>query len=310
MKRIAVIFLALLLLLTGCGSAGGPEETETSMDTEAPAVEASQTEAAEAGWEWPVYEVEQTVVYDANGVVLTIDAIHQNEEDPSRVYFTYTVTNNSGYEIQLDVSQVVINGYSGVFNAFSARAEAGETVTKDSKATVKVPTGSEGLVMSFRGGQITNCDQYSIMDDDISFDICTKGADPEAEYTYPTGEVVVHQDGVRIEYLGRIGDESGLSMSFLIFNEREDDLSMVVMDPTAINGIDVTEAESWVFWQYYTPDIFSHSGYILILELSRNFLQEFPEIQRLESMTVEVTARAWDRGSYDLYTLTGIEISD
>lgn len=307
MKKILAILL-MFLLLTGCGKPADPGEN-SSFSPEAPSA-AAATEPTEAPWEWPVYEMEKVTVYDDNGIIVTVDAIHQEEDDPSRVFFTYTIINNNPFKIELVVYGSVLNGYSTPNGIINARVDPGETVTKDSRNSFKVPTGSDSVVVSFHTGELMNLSNFDFLDTNVTFTLCTTGADPDKTYTYPVGETVFYQEGVRIENIGRLGDESGLSMTFLIFNERENDLSMVVLDPTAINGIDVTGADSWVFREYYTSDIYAGTGYIFCLELSHDFLEEFPEIQRLESITAEVTVREYVKSwTDDLLCVPDVELA-
>lgn len=284
--RYFVILFTTLFLLTGCGQKTVEQVPVAQIPT------AEEAQSTNENWTYPTYEMEKTTLYDANGVLLTVDAIQQNEEDPSLFKFVYTLVNNNDFMIQFYAENLVINGYSYEWPLFDGSVKAGESRIAELTATLKVPRGSEEIVVMICDASLRNLSRAEMLDENMTFTLCTKGADKDKTYTYPSGNLLVHQDGVRIESLGHIYDEPR-SVAFLIVNEREEPIERVVIKPTSIDGIDVTNAEHAPTYFDDTSVIQPGTAYILEEHLNQDFVVEYARtgnpVYKIDTMTVDIT---------------------
>ena len=309
MKKCS-LFLLALLLLTGCSRKEASQEIR-EVSTRSETVAALQAEASAEVWAWPIYEMEKTTVYDNNGVLISIDAIHQKEDDPSVIYFTYTVENHNNFKVKVDIYDALVNGYSTDYNIVGAQVDPGETVTRDSRFSVRVPKGYEDIVIHFRNGVLHNASIYKDIDRSIEFTVCTTGADPDMKFTYPSGTLVIEDGGIRIENLGHLKEEDlgnlekepGKSIFFIIFNDSEADLNTLTIKPKKINGIDISNAENTPFYQYFNKRTRANSAHVMQMQLNPEFQREFPEIQQVESLTADIS---W--GGSTFFETLGVEI--
>lgn len=289
--RYFAILLTLLLLLTGCGQKTAEQAPVAQVPTTA------ETQDIAENWTYPVYEMEKTTLYDANGVLLTVDDIQQSEQDPSCIKFVYTLVNNNDFSIQFYAKNLVINGYSCEWDVFDGAVKGGESRVGEMTRTLKVPKGSDDIVVQIYDVILRNLSRAEILGDGMTFTLCTKGADVNQTYSYPSGKVLVHQDGVRIESLGHIYDEPR-SVAFLIVNEREEPIERVVIKSTSINGIDVTNAENDPTYFDDTSVLQPGTAYILEEALNQDFVQECSiannPIPQIDTMTVDITVEGND----------------
>lgn len=290
MKFFTILF-TMLFLLAGCGQ----KTTEQAPVAQVPAVE--EVQSVDENWEFPTYEMEKTTLYDANGVLLTVDAIQQSEQDPSCFKFVYTLVNNNDFSIQFYAEDLVINGYSWEWSMFDGAVKARESRIAELTPTLQVPRGSEEIVVQMYGVWLKNLSRAEILDENMIFTLCTKGADENQTYIYPSGKILVHQNGVRIESLGHIYDEPR-SVAFLIVNEREEPIEGVSIKPTSINGIDVTNAEHNPTYFDDTSVLQPGTAYILEEALNQDFVQECSiannPIPQIDTMTVDITVEGND----------------
>jgi len=242
MKKLLGLALALMLLLSlaACGGSSTQKAISTSDESEqSSAAEQSTGTETEEPSEAAAATIEETVLLDQDGLVITAKELV--EDSIWGMGVEVLVENNSEEDLGVQCNSLIVNDYmiSDMFSSsVAAGKKANDTIYLSSTDLEAAGiTTIADIVFSFH---VYDGDTYSTLFDTDEIELKTSAYGTVEQPAMDDGKELYNQDGIRI--VGKYVDEDsfwGAGVLLFIENDYGEDI-IVQCDDMSINGFMVT----------------------------------------------------------------------
>lgn len=242
-KKLLGLTLAFLLAFssTACGSSSSTQKTIKDAESTAQTSEPTKStaEESESSSEPSAVSIEETVLLDQNGLVITAKEL---ENDPIwGMGVKVLIENNTQTNIVVQCKSLIVNNYmiSDLFSSdLAAGKKANDTIYLSSSGleAAGITTISD-IVFSFH---VLDSDTYDTLFDTDEIELKTSAYGTVEQVKMDDGKELYNQDGIRI--VGKYVDEDsfwGAGVLLFIENNYGDNI-VVQCDNMSVNGFMVT----------------------------------------------------------------------
>ena len=240
-KKFISITGALLLLVSlfsGCVSSGDRQNVTVGGNTDAGTTASPDTANTASTGSEPVSEeasLAEQVVYDANGVTVTVKGITYDSLWGTEI--DLLIENTGTTDVVVCEDSIVINGYM-ITGYLYAEVAAGKSAT-EAVSLLQTELDAAGITQIATVQlylYLTDPDTYSTIDTAAAVTLSTSAAGSYVQADDDEGEVLVDSDGIRI-VAKFLGDDSIFGPSVVMYFENTTDKHILVQaENVSANG--------------------------------------------------------------------------
>jgi len=240
-KKLFGLTLAIILVfsLSTCGGSSTQKPITDDKSTQTSTADQSTTQESESTSKTTAVTIENTVLLDQDGLVITAKELV--DDSIWGLGVKILIENNTKENLGVQCNYLIVNNYM-ISDLFSSSVAAGKKANdtiylSSSELEAAGITTISDIVISFH---VYNSDNYDTLFDTDEIEIKTSAYGTVEQPVMDDGKELYNQDGIRI--VGKYVDENSFwGASFLLFIENNYGEDIIVQsDNMSINGFMVT----------------------------------------------------------------------
>ena len=240
-KKLFGLTLAIILVfsLSTCGGSSTQKPITDDKSTQTSTADQSTTQESESTSKTTAVTIENTVLLDQDGLVITAKELV--DDSIWGLGVKILIENNTKENLGVQCNYLIVNNYM-ISDLFSSSVAAGKKANdtiylSSSELEAAGITTISDIVISFH---VYNSDNYDTLFDTDEIEIKTSAYGTVEQPVMDDGKELYNQDGIRI--VGKYVDENSFwGASFLLFIENNYGEDIIVQsDNMSINGFIVT----------------------------------------------------------------------